>query len=97
MCHYFIDLTLWQQIECSVPLKMRPDYSGWDACAVSCASVNVDGFTSLSPSSAITRSPGLEGFAAVSVELSVHTGQQSPRVSAARVRGVWTHLNIEDP
>jgi hypothetical protein len=46
--------------------------------SVSCVSVNVDGFTSPSFSSAINRSHGVEGFAAVSVGLSAHTGKQSP-------------------
>jgi hypothetical protein len=44
----------------------------------------VDGFTS--PSSAINRSHGLEGFATVSVELSVHTA------TVTQARAVWTQL-----
>jgi hypothetical protein len=40
--------------------------------SVSCASVNVYGFTSRSPRSAINRSHGLVGSATVSVEPSVH-------------------------
>jgi hypothetical protein len=57
------------------------------SCSTSCASVNVDGFTSPSPSSAINRS---HVFAAVSVQLSV----QSARASAARAQAqvIWTHL-----
>jgi hypothetical protein len=42
-------------------LKERPGYSDLWLCSVSCASVNVDGFTS--PSSAINRTHMLEGFA----------------------------------
>jgi hypothetical protein len=49
------------------------------------AAVNADGFMSPSPSSAIIWRHGLERFAIVPVELSVHTGQQSPRASAVRV------------
>jgi hypothetical protein len=41
--------------------KLRPDCS----CSVSCASVNLDGFTNPSPSSAINRSHGLEGVGRV--------------------------------
>jgi hypothetical protein len=59
-------------------LKGCPDYSC--SCSVSCASVNVDGFTSpsTSTSSAINRSHVPERFATVSVELSVHTGNSRP-------------------
>jgi hypothetical protein len=64
-------------------LKMRPDCS----CSVSCVSVCVDGFTSPSPSNAFNHSRGLEGFATVSVRVSVHTATVT-RVSAARA--VWT-------
>jgi hypothetical protein len=46
--------------------------------SASCVSVNVDGFTSQSPSSATSRSPGLEGFATVSLELCVHTDNSHP-------------------
>jgi hypothetical protein len=58
-------------------LTVHIDYSR----SVSGASVNVEGFKG----SAINCSHGLERFAAVSVELSVHTGK-SPRASAARAR-----------
>jgi hypothetical protein len=73
-------------------LKVRPHYPC--SCSGLCASVNVDGFTSPSPSSAIIQKYGLEKFATVSVQLSVHTGQKSPQVSAARVQArlFWTHL-----
>jgi hypothetical protein len=63
---------------------VRPDNSVSCSCSVSSASLNVDGFKSPSISSVINRSHGLEGFATVSIELCVHTGQQSPRVSTAR-------------
>jgi hypothetical protein len=59
-------------------VKLRPDYSGSCSCSVSCASSNVDGFASPSPSGAINRSHVLERFATVSVELSVHTGNIQP-------------------
>jgi hypothetical protein len=42
--------------------------------------------------SAINRSHGLEWFAVVSVQLSVHTQGNSHPESAARAQEVWTHL-----
>jgi hypothetical protein len=48
---------------------MRPDHSC--SCSMLCNSVNVDGFTSHSPSSAINRSLVPVRFATVSAELSV--------------------------
>jgi hypothetical protein len=57
-------------------LKLRPDFSG--SCSVSCASVNVDGFTSPSRNNAINWSHWLEGFDVVSAEPSVHTGNSHP-------------------
>jgi hypothetical protein len=54
---------------------------------------SVDGFTSSSPSSAVNRSHGIEWFATVLVDLSVHTRQQTPRVSATRAQAVLTHID----
>jgi hypothetical protein len=60
---------------------MRPDYLGWGLCSRSASrvSVNVDGFTSLSPSSATNRNPELEMLGTLSVQqLPVHTGNSHP-------------------
>jgi hypothetical protein len=57
-------------------LKLLPGYLR--SCSVSCSSVNVYGFTSPSPVSAISRSHGLDGFPVTSIQLSVHTGSSHP-------------------
>jgi hypothetical protein len=66
-------------------LNVRPNCS----CSVLCASVNVDGFTSVRTSRAIDRSHGQEGFFTVHTRTyththtHTHTRQQSPHVPAA--------------
>lgn len=53
---------------------VRPKYY----CSCSSISVSVDGFTNLSTFTDIDQNHGLERFATVSVDLSVHTGNCHP-------------------
>lgn len=78
----------------SVTLKTPTHYSGSCLCSLSCASLNVDVFTSSCPSSAINRSPELEGFASIDETVSTQRAQ-SAQAFTTRTQAVWTHLTSE--